>query len=297
MSGRITQLMSSSSILADLQAVTSQLDETQRKISSGKELTRPSDNPFAVARALDYRSELTANMKHQDNVAEAHAWQTITDVSLGRIGDLTQRARELLIQASNDTVSPNGRGAIALEIETIVESIKSQANAQYAGRYVLSGSATLTSPYTPGGADTFNGNSEAITREIGPGVQIQVNSVAATVIGDGSTGLIGALRQIAVNLYANDGNALRDTDLAALTAASDALQNERAVVGARTNRLGAASGRLEELEGVTRGLLSETEDADVAETLIRLTQQQSAYQSALRAGAQIMQSSLIDFLR
>lgn len=294
---RITQLMTTRSILADLQTVANQLDQTQRKIASGKELTRPSDNPFAVARALDYRSELAVNEKHQDNVAEADAWQSITDVALARIGDFARRARDLVIQAANDTVGPAGRAAIALEIDTIAESIKSEANAQYAGRYVFSGSATLTAPYTPGGADAFNGNSEAITREIGPGVQIQVNSVTAGVIGDGSTGLIGALRQIAVSLNANDGDALRNTDLQTLTVASDALQNERAVVGARTNRLGAASGRLEELEEVSRRLLSETEDADIAETLIRYSQQQSAYHSALRAGAQIMQSSLIDFLR
>ncbi len=297
MSGRITQVMTSRSILADLQTVANQLDQTQRKLSSGKELTRPSDNPFAVARALDYRAELAASAKHQDNVSEANSWQAITDVALANIGDLTQRARELVIQASNDTIGADGRAAIALEVGTLVESIKSAANAQYAGRYVLSGSATLTPPYTAGGADTFNGNSDAVNREIGPGVQLQVNAVTATVIGDGSTGLIGALRQIEANLVANDGDALRNTDLAAITAANDALQNERAVVGARTNRLEAASGRLGELEEVSRRLLSNTEDADVAETLIRYSQQQSAYQSALRAGAQIMQLSLIDFLR
>ena len=297
MTGRITQLMTSRAILADLQDVSNQLDRTQRKISSGKELTRPSDNPFAVARALDYRGELSANVKHQDNVAEADAWQTITDVALGRIGDMGRRAQDLLVQASNDTIGATGRNTIALEIDTIIASIKAEANAQYAGRFVFSGSATLTAPYTPAGADTFNGNAEAVNREIGPGVQIQVNSIVATVVGDGSTGMIGVLRQIAANLIANDGDALRGTDIAALTAANEALTNERAVVGARTNRLTAASGRLDEIEGVTRGLLSETEDADVAETLIHFHQQQSAYQSALRAGAQIMQSSLIDFLR
>ena len=191
MSGRITQLMTSRAILADLQAVNNQMDRTQRKLSSGKELTRPSDNPFAVARALDYRSELSANVKHQDNVAEANAWQTITDVALSGIGDMARRVQDLLVQASNDTIGAAGRNAIALEVETIVDSIKSEANAQYAGRYVFSGSATLTPPYTPAGADTFNGNAEAINRQIGPSVQIHVNSSAATVIGDGTTGLIG----------------------------------------------------------------------------------------------------------
>ena len=45
------------------------------------------------------------------------------------------------------------------------------------------------------------------------------------------------------------------------------------------------------------GQLSQTEDADIAETLIDLNSQTAAYQAALRAGASIVQTSLMDFLR
>ena len=37
--------------------------------------------------------------------------------------------------------------------------------------------------------------------------------------------------------------------------------------------------------------------ADIAQTLVQVSEQQAVYQSALRAGAQIVQSSLLDFLR
>ena len=43
--------------------------------------------------------------------------------------------------------------------------------------------------------------------------------------------------------------------------------------------------------------LSDTEDADIAKTLIDLNSQSAAYQAALRAGANIVQTSLMDFLR
>jgi len=42
--------------------------------------------------------------------------------------------------------------------------------------------------------------------------------------------------------------------------------------------------------------LSDTEDADIAKTLIDLNSQTAAYQAALRAGANLVQSSLMDFL-
>ena len=77
----------------------------------------------------------------------------------------------------------------------------------------------------------------------------------------------------------------------------EAVVTARTDVGARTNRLDAAQSRLGQLEETTTTLLSNTEDADMAKTLIDASTQQAVYQSALRAGAQIVQTSLLDFLR
>ncbi|MEA2385870.1 MAG: flagellar hook-associated protein 3 FlgL, partial [Thermoleophilaceae bacterium] len=71
----------------------------------------------------------------------------------------------------------------------------------------------------------------------------------------------------------------------------------RATVGATTNRLEAADNRLAEVEESAIKLLSDVEDADMAKTLIDFSMQQNVYQSALHAGANIIQQSLLDFLR
>jgi flagellar hook-associated protein 3 FlgL len=68
-------------------------------------------------------------------------------------------------------------------------------------------------------------------------------------------------------------------------------------VGATVNRLETADSRLLELEEAGMKLLSDVEDADMARTLVDFTMQQSVYQSALKAGANIVQASLLDFLR
>jgi len=52
-----------------------------------------------------------------------------------------------------------------------------------------------------------------------------------------------------------------------------------------------------QVEEATTGQLSETEDADIAKTLIELNSQQTAYQASLKVGANILQTSLMDFLR
>ena len=45
------------------------------------------------------------------------------------------------------------------------------------------------------------------------------------------------------------------------------------------------------------GLLSKTEDLDVAEAIIYLKAQENVYRAALATGARIMQPTLVDFLR
>jgi flagellar hook-associated protein 3 FlgL len=291
--------MVSSTLLADLQTITSKLAATQEKLSSGKEISKPSDDPFGTSRALDFRAALASNKQYQTNVGEASAWQNATDISLSQIGDFVQRVRDLTVQGANDTLGASARASIASEIDQIIESVKSVGNTQYAGRYIFAGTKTTTAPYTPGGADAYLGDTATITREIGPGVQVPINVDGQSVIGDGATpgSLLATLRTISTDLKTNNSAGLQTTDLAALDTAVDTITNARATVGARSNRLDAALGRLQQLEESTMRLLSDTEDADMAKTLVDFSQQQAVYQAALKSGAQIVQPSLMDFLR
>ena len=298
MSGRITQAMLTTNLLADLQNVTNRLAQTQNQLSSGKQITKPSDDPFGTARALQFRADLAANQQYQANVNDASGWQNATDTALGQINSLTQRARDLLVQGANDTVSAAGRQSIAAEIDQITDSIKSIGNTEYAGRYIFAGSKTTAPPYTPGGADAYSGDTTTLQREIGPGVQVPMNVDGGSVIGDGSTAgsLLATLRQISTDLNANNSTALQGGDLSALDTANAAVTTAQATVGARTDRLSTALTRLQQLQESTTQLLSTTEDADMAQAAVNFSQQQVAYQAALKAGAQIIQPSLMDFL-
>lgn len=304
MSGRITNSMISRSVLADLNEVSQRLARTQRKMSSGKELTRPSDDPYGTSRALTMRSSLESSRQYQRNVGEAIGWQDVTDVALSKMSDTVLRVRELVIQGASDSAGATARQSLAAEIDQLVESLKQEANASYSGRYVFSGTATNVRPYTVGGADTFAGNTNPVAREIGPGVSVQVNVVAQDILGNGQVPgdnlLLDVLRDVTQHLRggtAADLNTLRTTDLKALATNLDDLSKVRATVGATTNRLETATARLQEVEASTTKLLSDVEDADMAKTMVDYSMQQSVYQSALQSGANIMQASLLDFLR
>jgi flagellar hook-associated protein 3 FlgL len=304
MATRITDSMAQRSILRDLNLADNKLALTQRRLASGKQLTRPSDDPFAVNRAIALHGELEGTRQYRKNVNEGTGWATATETALSRVADVLQRARELLVDGGNDSNGPVAREAIATEIDALTESLKQEANATYEGRHVFAGTATETAPYALGPVDAYAGNAGTVARVIGAGVSVTVNVSAQNLLGEGQAAadnkLLDVMRDIAENLRGGtpaDANALRGTDLERLDTNLDELSRVRAVVGATANRLQAAGTRLDELEESGLDLLSKTEDADMAETLVTYSTQHAAYEAALKAGADIVQVSLLDFLR
>jgi flagellar hook-associated protein 3 FlgL len=304
MSTRITSNMISRSVLNDLNEVSQRLSKTQQRMSSGKQITRASDDPYGASRALTLRGDIEGTQQYQRNVNEATAWQNVTDAALAKITEAVHRARELAIQGASDSAGQSARNAAAAEIDQLIASVKQEANASYGGRYVFSGTATDTRPYDVNGADGYAGDPAVVAREIGPGVAVQVNVLGSDVLGNGQAAndgkLLDVLRDISQHLKSGivaDANTLRNADLKGLEANLDAINQARATVGATTNRLESADSRLQEVEESLTKLLTDVEDADMAKTYTDFSMQQSVYQSALQAGANIVQQSLLDFLR
>jgi flagellar hook-associated protein 3 FlgL len=306
MNSRITTAMVNRNVLSDLNSLSSKLARTQAKAASGKEITRPSDDPFGASRAMGLRQSMDGNTQYKSNIDDATGWQDSTETALSGMNDYLKRAHDLIIQGASDTSDQTSRNSIALEIDQIINGLKDTANATYAGSYLMSGTATNVAPYTQGADDTYKGDDAGldpavpgVLREIGPGVTLSINTVGREVLGDGQASgdgkLLNVLRDVADHLRANDGAALK-ADIGAADKNLDDLLTARARNGARTNRLEAASTRIDQIQEALTKQLTDTEDADFTKTMIDFNSQSVAYQAALKAGANIVQSSLMDFL-
>jgi flagellar hook-associated protein 3 FlgL len=298
---RITTGMVQRSTLADLNRISERVTKAQTKASSNREIQRPSDDPYNAARALKLRGSLAGVEQYQRNIQDAQGWQEASELAMSEITDAVQRARDLLLEGASDTTDAVSRESIAKEIDQLVAGVKQSANATYQGRYVFAGTKTDQPPYVDGADDAYKGATAVIARQVGPGVSLEIGITGESFLGSGVAAgdrkLLDTLQTIAADLRSGDNTGLRTTDLEQLDRNLDDLLGVRALNGARQNRLEAALSRMAEVEEATLVQLSDTEDADIASTLIELNSQQTAYQAALKVGASILQTSLMDFLR
>jgi flagellar hook-associated protein 3 FlgL len=305
MSGRITPAMITGSTLNDLNAALAAMQRSSNELSSGRSILAPSDNPYGASHAIDLQSQLDGLTSYANSVQDGISWETTSSSAMANINTIAQRVRELLVQAANGTYSQNDLATMGLEVEQLTEGVKQDANTQFAGQYLFGGTLTTTAPYQQGAVnDEYQGDAGTVARAIGPGATVTVSSQLSTVLGNGQASgdgkLLDTLRTIVTHLREGTPEAkqaLASTDMKNLDANLETLAGLQAAAGSVTNQLQTAAARIEELAGTITKSLSNTQDADLAKTTIAYSNEQAAYQAALRAGASIVQETLLNFLR
>jgi flagellar hook-associated protein 3 FlgL len=303
MIGRITPLMQTSQVLANINSLQDQMDTTEQQLSTGKTINQPSDNPYGASLALTLNSSLSSLSNYSNSVADGTAWSSAASSSLDNIQSMVQRVQELVVGAANGTQSASDLQDTGAEVTQLTAAIKQEANTQYNGQYIFSGTATTTPPYSAATGDVYQGNTSAVTREVGPGSTVQVNTDLSSLLGSGTTAndgkLLDTLNSISSDLTGGtsaDVADLANTQLTNLQGNLNTLEQLQASSGSAQDRLTLASTRISGLQNSDTAALSNDEDANIASTYTTFSNQQAAFTAALKAGASIVQSSLMDFL-
>ncbi len=304
MENRITGSMLTGSTLTDINSSLEKLQRTSEELSSGRQILEPSDNPYGASHAIDLQSQLDGLSSYATSVNDGISWTQTAGGALTNIGEALQRVRELLVSAGNGTNSQADLSNMATEITQLTEGIKQDANTQYAGQYVFAGTLTTTPPYAHGENDEYGGNTGTVSRAIGAGATVPINTDLASVLGSGTGAADGktldVLRTIVTHLTegtAAGKEALTTTDLKALSSNIEGLLQLQSSNGSATDQLQTASARIESLQTSVTGSLSNTLDTNVAQATIAYSTQQAAYQAALHASSTIIQESLLNFLK
>jgi len=293
---RITHNMLADTTLRNLNANMERLDRLQDELTSGRRISRPSDDPVGVVSAMGFRSVLAEIEQYERNVDAAQSWLEASDSSLNSVTSILQRVRELAVQGASDTTAISDKQAIAAEVARLTDQVVSAANSTYAGQYLFAGYKVNVAPFTPVGdpptSIAYAGDSGEIERKIDRSSAIIVNTPGDAVFNQVFSTLI-ALRD---DLNSGNSSAV-SARIGDIDQAMQLVLSARGSIGAKVNRLSTQKNSLEDMKTNVTGLLSRIQDVDMVEAATEFATQQNIYKAALAAGAKAIQPSLLDFLR
>lgn len=287
--------------LSNLNRNLTYLSKFQNQLSSGKEIHRPSDDPFGSTRVMSLRSSLAQNKQYLRNIEDSMGWIDMTDTALGNMGDILTRIKELSIQGFSGTMAENDRHAVEVEVKQLINQLAQIGNTKYDGKYIFAGSATTQRPFSVNGDMlSYNGTDRVLEREISERVSLVINIPGNWInegrfVGELTEDLASTLNKLVSALATTEEN--DESHIEKLEEHIDNILALRAEMGAKYNRLEAAKHKNEEETLNMTELLSKTEDIDFAGKIMEYMTLQNVYMASLSTGAKIMMPTLLDFLR
>lgn len=284
----------------------SRLDKVQQQMANGKKIRVPSDDPIVASRALKFRTNVSEIEQFQKNTEDALSWLETTEQALENLENLVQRARELTVQAANGTLDNDDKQKIKAEISQLKNSVVEIGNSTYAGRYIFAGFRTDAPPFDVdmSGDLNYQGNAinssptgQKIVYEISVGNRIQVNVEGYELFWDGANERIfKSFTDLEAAIDSGNEDQISSL-IGEFDKDVDQLLKVRADIGGRVNYLELTKNRLENDYVNFTGLMSKNEDADMAEVIMKLKNEENVYRASLSAGARIIQPTLVDFIK
>lgn len=308
---RITNSTLSTNYLRNLNRNLELMQKYQNQLSSGKEVSKPSDNPLLVSKIMDLNNNILQNEQYNKNISDTLGWVNTQDGALKGATDTLNRVRDLIIYGANGSLSETDSAAIKDEVVMKIQELADILNTNFDGRYIFAGQKTTKMPFsvvdntltynangTPG-----DGSEKDISREISKGVTIDLltNGSDITTADTAVNKDLGALlNNIVKALDGVDGLGTENLSgelLSDIDIHLDNVLRVRSKIGAIYNRLEASEDRNKSENINLNSLLSQREDIDIAEKYMEYSVMKTVYQASLATGAQILQPSLLDYLR
>jgi flagellar hook-associated protein 3 FlgL len=310
---RVTANTFPNSLLLQLTSLSQRQNKLQNQAATGQRVQLPEDDPVAMRRVLDLQAEGKTVGQYQRNISRLQELATASFSSMRALKSVSDRAREISISADG-LKSQDELNIYANEVTQLIKQAVQTVNAKNRGDYLFSGTLSNQAAYvltTDASGNvtsvTYQGNATLAESEIASGITLSAQTIGENNSGTGPRGLItdnrvGAdffnhLISLQNNLLSGNVAAIEATDRANLAQDEDNFLFHLGTNGAIQSRLETTHAIADRRTDTIESLVSKESDADLAETLVRLNQTQTAYQAALQSAGKILGSSLLDYLR
>lgn len=297
---RIATNTASESVLVHINKLSRRQSFLQTQAATNQRIFNPEDDPAAVGRILSLETERRQLVQFQSNATRALEISQSSYAGIQQMKSISDRAGELVTLGAG-AASPDALKAYAKEVNQLIEQAVQLGNTRFRNDYLFSGTAVDTSPFDDSNRDadgnllsvTYAGNTSQST------IQLSENSsIAPGTTPETNTGMVEFVNQL---IALRD--ALNSGDPAAISTVQAGLENSENLLVNALSEHGAVELRIEvnRKQQETRAqniesLVSKEADADLAETLVRLSQTATAYEAALSSGTKILNLSLLDYI-
>ncbi|MEN6621126.1 MAG: hypothetical protein ABFD50_06235, partial [Smithella sp.] len=158
MINRVTENMKFNTLTGSLFNVQGKAAELMEKISTRKNINRPSDDPIGAGKVLNYTSIQASITQYQTNITNAKAWLSLTDTNLEGIKNIVAQAKSIANGATEDTMDAN-----ASTVSSLIDDALSLMNAKSGDSYIFGGSKTDVAPFSTTSATANIGNATKAT--------------------------------------------------------------------------------------------------------------------------------------
>lgn len=310
---RVTSNTFPNLLAGQLEQLSQRQNRLQNQAATGQRIQLPEDDPTAMRRILDLQTESVNINQYRENIRRLREHSQVGYEVIRSLKVLVDRAGEVATGV-DDLDGADQLNAYAIEVEQMLQQGLQFINTQHRGDYLFAGTRNNQPPYTfvtDANGDVvsvaYQGNDQLASAEIAENVEISTMTLGENNAGAGPRGLVtdsraGAdffnhLIALRDHLRAGDVAAVTSTDLAALGRDEDNFLVHFGSVGAIQARLDAAESISRKRTQSVESLVSKEADADLSQTLVRLSQTQNAYQAALQSGGTILNQSLLDYIR
>jgi len=288
-----------------MSTIQNKLATTQAQMAVGKQILSPSAAPDQAAAIQRLKGEVERQDSHIRTLDVAMRRYTAEETALSSANDILIRLKELGIQAANDTLAPDDRKAIGVEMKALRDEILSLGNSRDdSGNYLFSGTRVNTPAFAENGSGQVQYQGDQTQTRIPAGVERTVQFTRAgtdvfnrVVRNDGkSVGFFDALDQMIEGLKTGPTSSIQ-RGIADLTQMHNSLSLAQAQNGSDQTVVQSQLDVLAETGLRLKSTLSEIEDLDYAEAVTRMNKEMMSLEAAMGSFSKISGLTLFDYLR
>jgi flagellar hook-associated protein 3 FlgL len=307
---RVTGQTQTAAAAANLQRQSAALAKFQNQLSSGQRVVLPSDDPAAFPALTVARVNSGRLATYAQTAADATTVLNTGVDALQEVNDTLVRAKQLALEGANAaTEGAAAFEALAAEVDGLIGRAIRAANTDADGLRLFGGTAAGTAPFravtdAQGNVTSvaYDGTADRSRVLIGPGQTIDTRYAGSDVFQRPGADVFQSLIQLRDDLRnpaltQPQKAAALNGRIADLDAARGAVSEATAEQASALAQLEAVQARVADLKLAADTRVGEVGATDFADAVVKLKEQETVFQAALAVSANILQPSLLDFIR